>query len=334
MCFAAPRIWREHSNYHWDCYFCMVDPSKRRKGKNAPPIEYPNIPSSIALVPHNTSDLLVPNPPTKAQQMVAVESSEDSEMEEGEPSSSFGVRRRQRSQDERCPYYPNQGDINDLIREMALTKSNAELLVSRLKQWDLLDNEVQITSQRRRYCDFSRFFSLKDELCYCHDVRGLFQAIGIPCNTNDWRRFFIDSSSRNLKAVLLHNTNQCPSIPLAHSVVMKENYQNLKALLDALNYAQYEWDVIGDFKMVAFLMGLQGGFSKFPCFLCLWDSRKTSLHYKVKNWPLRSSYDVSIHNVKLAPLVDAKKVLFPLHHIKVGLIKQFVKKMNPEGEVF
>ena len=69
---------------------------------------------------------------------------------------------------------------------------------------------------------------------------------------------------------------------------MKENYQNVKALLDAinydaLNYAQYERDVIGDLKMVAFLMGLQGGFTKFPCFLCLSDSRNTSLHYNVKN---------------------------------------------------
>ena len=208
----------------------------------------------------------MPNPPTKAQQMVAVESSEDSKMEEGEPSSSFGVRRRQRSRDERCPYYPNQVDINDFIREMALTKSNAELLVSRLKQWDLLNKGVRITSQRKRHCNFSRFFSLQDELCYCHDVRGFFQAIAISCNTNDWR-LFIDSSSRSLKAVLLHNTNQCPSIPSAHSIVMKENYQNVKALLDALNYAQYEWDVIGDFKMVAFLMGLQGGFTKFPCVL-------------------------------------------------------------------
>ena len=81
-------------------------------------------------------------------------------------------------------------------------------------------------------------------------------------------------------------------------------------------------------------MGLQGGFTKFLCFLCLWDSRNTSLHYKVKNWPLRSSYDVGIHNVKLAPLVDAKKVMLPPLHIKLNLIKQFVKKMNPEGEAF
>ena len=121
--------------------------------------------------------------------MEAVESSENSEMEEGKPSLSFNVRRRQRLRDERCPCYPNLENINDLIREMALTKSNAELLVSRLKQWDLLDNGARITSQRKRHCDFSRFFSLQDELCYCHDVRRLFQVIGIPCNTNDWRLY-------------------------------------------------------------------------------------------------------------------------------------------------
>ena len=216
---------------------------------------------------------------------------------------------------------------------MALTKSNAELLVSRLKQWDLLDNGVRNADDfpEEEALRFSRFFCLQNELCYCYGVRGLFQAIGIPCNTNDWR-LFVDSSSSSLKVVLLHNTNQCPSIPLTHSIVMKENYQNVKALLDALSYAQFEWDVIGDFKMVAFLMGLQGGFTKFPCFLCLWDSRNTSLHYKVKNWPLRSS--VGIHNVKLAPLVDAKKVLFPPLHINLALKSSFVKKMKPEGKAF
>ena len=235
MRFATPRTFQSPLGL----LFLHGGPIKRRKGKNAPPIEYPTISSSIAPVPHNTSNLPVPNLPTKAQQMVAVESSEDSEMEEGEPSSLFGLRRRQRSRDERCPYYPNQKDINDLIREMALNKWNAELLVSRLKQWDLLDNGVRITSQRKRHYDFFRFFSLQDKLCYCHDVRGLFQAIGIPCNTIDWR-LFIDSSSRSLKALLLRNTNQCPSISLAHCVVIKETYQTVKALLDALNFAQYE----------------------------------------------------------------------------------------------
>ena len=216
---------------------------------------------------------------------------------------------------------------------MTLTKFNAEILISRLKQWDLLDDGVRITSQRKRHRGFSTFFSFTDGLCYCHSVTGLFKAIGIPCNTSDWR-FFIDSSSRNLKAILLHNTNQWPSIPLDHSVHMKETYENVKILLSALKYTQYNWEVIGDFKMVAFLMGLQEGFTKFPCYLCLWDSRNTALHYHQKSWPLRSSYDIGAHNVKQTPLVDPKKVLMPPLHIKLGLIKQFVKKLNPEGDAF
>ena len=65
---------------------------------------------------------------------------------------------------------------------------------------------------------------------------------------------------------------------------MKENYENVKMLLSALWYDQYNWEVIGDFKMVAFLMGLQQPFTKFPCYLSLWDSRNTNFHYNKRNW--------------------------------------------------
>jgi len=47
MKFAIPRIWREPTDHISNCFFCMVDPSKRRCGKNAPSVVYPNIPSSI-----------------------------------------------------------------------------------------------------------------------------------------------------------------------------------------------------------------------------------------------------------------------------------------------
>ena len=222
MRFAIPCIWREPLNHYTGCYFCMVDPTKRIKGKNAPPSGYSNIPSFIAPVPHNTTDLPVPQPLTRNQIYSAETSSEDSKKEEGAPSS--------------CAI-------------------------------------------RKRHRGFSTFFSFREAFCYCHDIRvsGFFEAIGIPCNTSDWR-LFIDSSSKSLKAVLLHNTNKCPSILLAHLVQMKENYENVKMLLSALRYDQYNWEVIGDFNLVAFLMGLLQGFTKFPCYLCLWDSRNTNFH--------------------------------------------------------
>src|SRR6218665_2673181 len=91
------------------------------------------------------------------------------------------------------------------------------------------------------------------------------------CSPSEWR-LFIDSSSRSLKAVLLHNGNNYPSLPLAHSVHLKEDYTSVKMLQIALKNVDYGWEVIGDLKMVSFLVGLQGGFTKFPCFLCLKDS--------------------------------------------------------------
>ncbi len=331
MRFAVPRVWREPTNHLTDCYFCMVDPTKRRKGKNATPIDYPDIPSCMAPVPHNANELPVPEPQSKRQACATEEASSDESSEEVAASSEY--RRRCRGPAERCPYYPKQEDINDLVRDLSLTKSNAELLISRLKQWDLLDDSVRVTFQRERHRGYSVFFTLKEGLCFCHDVQGLFDAMGVPCSIDQWR-LFIDSSSKSLKAVLLHNTNQFPSIPLAHSVHMKEEYQNLKALLTALKYDEFNWDVIGDFKMVALLMGLQGGFTRFPCYSCLWDSRDTVQHYVTGNWPLRTGYSIGTQNVKHEPIVDPAKVLIPPLHIKLGLIKQFVKQLDSAGQAF
>ncbi|XP_076362941.1 uncharacterized protein LOC143253262 [Tachypleus tridentatus] len=66
MKFTIPRIWREPTDHSSNCYFCMVDPSKRRAGKNESAIIYPDLPSSIALVPH-CPELPVPTLPERKQ---------------------------------------------------------------------------------------------------------------------------------------------------------------------------------------------------------------------------------------------------------------------------
>ena len=119
-------------------------------------------------------------------------------------------------------------------------------------------------------------------LCYCTDVQGLFQEIDIAYSASDWR-LFIDSSKRSLKAALLHNGNVYPSIPIAHSVQMKEDRESVKILLELIQCNDHNWDVCGNFKMIAFLLGLQGGYTKHSCFLCLWNSRADEQHYLVKN---------------------------------------------------
>ena len=98
---------------------------------------------------------------------------------------------------EKKSYYPN-----DLIRDLGLTKSNAELLTSQLKQWNLHDDSVQITEQHKRNQSFSSFFTMQNAICSYNNVSGLFYSIEISCIPSEWR-LFIDSSSKSLKVVLL-----------------------------------------------------------------------------------------------------------------------------------
>ena len=125
----------------------------------------------------------------------------------------------------------------------------------------------------------------------------------------------------SLKAVLLHNGSKLPSIPIAHSAYHKEDYDSVKMLLKAVQYKKYEWEVIGDIKMVAFLIGMQGGFTKYSCHLCLWDSRDTASHYHRKEWSAHEGQIIGIHNVKFTNLVEPQKILMPPLLIKLGLLK-------------
>lgn len=52
------------------------------------------------------------------------------------------------------------------------------------------------------------------------------------------------------KAILLYNENKFPSIPVAHSVSLKENYERLKMLLIIIKYMEYTWKVTVDCKAV------------------------------------------------------------------------------------
>lgn len=106
-------------------------------------------------------------------------------------------------------------------------------------------------------------------------------ALGFVHRTEEWR-LFIDGSKESLKAVLLHNGNEKPAIPVAHSVSMKESRDSMKLFLDAINYEEYKWEICADLKVIAILLGMQAGYTKFMCPFCLWDSRADSLHYCTK----------------------------------------------------
>lgn len=169
---------------------------------------------------------------------------------------------------------------------------------------------------------------------FCTDISGLLTNIGLlNYQPNEWR-LFIDSSKRSLKCVLLHNGNKHGAVPIAHSTKLKEEYQNISFVLEKLKYHDHEWVICVDLKMVNFLLGQQSGYTKFPCFLCLWDSRAKSEHWIKTDWPKRENLTVGKQNVINTALVSREKIILPPLHIKLGLMKQYVKALDKNGCCF
>jgi hypothetical protein len=54
----------------------------------------------------------------------------------------------------------------------------------------------------------------------------------------------------------------------------------------------------------------------------------------VKHWEKRQKLTPGERNVVHDPLVDAAKVFLPPLHIKLGLVKNFVKAMKQDGRAF
>ena len=264
--FAVLIVWREPRNHTDDCYFCLTNitgfnASSRKK------IKYPNLRSAMRPVPHS-DDLPVPTSPVNKDLL----SSSDEEMPSREDSAESitleDIESTYSGTSGNEPHWITQEDLNDLARDLYLSKQQSELLASRLKQWNLVQEDVRITSFRNRNKDLASFFDMENKLCYCTNIPGLFTSLGLPHNPSDWR-LFMDSSKRSLKGVLLHNGNKYPSIPIAHSVHLKESYDNMELLLEAIKYSEYQWSLGGDLKVIGLLMGMQAGFTKYCCFLCL-----------------------------------------------------------------
>ena len=95
----------------------------------------------------------------------------------------------------------------------------------------------------------------------------------------------------------------------------------------------FKWKLCCDLKVMALLLGMQLGYTKYCCFLCEWDSRDKKNRYVNKLWPKRTPLTPGEKNVVNPPLVLPEKIYLPPLHINLGLMKIFVKGMPYEEQV-
>ena len=183
-------------------------------------------------------------------------------------------------------------------------------MASVLQQWNLLHHSVKVTVFCTRNQGFEHFFKSVGYFTYYKDIDGLMDAVHMRHNPEKWR-LFIDASKTSLKAVLLHNGNKLPSIPVAYAPSTKETYTTMNNILVEVDYKKYQWEIYGNFKLIAVLLGLQASYTKYSRFLCEWDSHSRGTHYSRKHWPQGQSLTPGIKNVTHKPLEKPSKFCFP-----------------------
>jgi hypothetical protein len=120
-----------------DRYFCLTKISGiSLKSKHS--IQYLSLPSAVRPVLHS-QDLPFPKPPEKWT--IDDDSSDDEPipMEQDITDPDF------QPSTSNEPHLISQGELNDLVRDLNLSKSRAELLGSRLQGWNLLQKNTNIS---------------------------------------------------------------------------------------------------------------------------------------------------------------------------------------------
>ena len=291
-------IWREQKNRVDDCYFCLIN-VKGYSRKNKYLIQYPNLDSALQPIPHSDQ---IPVPTfTHLSQIDDEYSASSSDLSQDQlEDSEFQM--SDSSSDRLSPF--NQLQLNNLVRDLYLPKQSAELLASSLQEKNLLHAGTSVIFYRKREKELLKYFTFEDGLVFCNDIHYLVLDLYLrEYKPEEWR-LFIDSSERSLKCVLLHSGKKFGSIPIGHSVTLKEKYENTKLVLNKLKYFKHRWLICMDFETVNYVLGLQSGYTKHPCFLCYWDSRAKSQHSVKDVLPARNSLKSGNKNIISEPLVE------------------------------
>jgi len=214
MPFPIPMVWRQPTDHVSDCYVCLASiTGVTVRSKHT--VQYSNLPFAMRPLPHN-SEIHVPKPPTN----MTLSDSESSDDDVGQANNNMGCNPTvAAASSSNEPHLLTQGDLNDIVRDLNLSKKQAEILGPMLKGWILLrqDTKVCFTTGTMKN---SRIFSpWKMVLCFAMMFVLLWKFLTMNINQISGPCSLIRQVS--LKLVLLHNGNRFPSVLLAHAANMK-----------------------------------------------------------------------------------------------------------------
>lgn len=100
--------------------------------------------------------------------------------------------------------------------------------------------------------------------------------------------------------------------------------------MDLIKYKNHNWMVCSDLKVVAILSGIKGGYCSYQCHLCDFQGRETDTHYtdhEYERWTPQNT-KIGSRSIVNEPLVMPDKFILPELHIKLGMPKQILNRME------
>ena len=173
MPFAIPMVWREPKDHVSDCYFCLTSiTGVTANCKHS--VQYPNLPSAMRPVPHSV-ELPMPKSPIN----MTLSDSESNDKDVGQANNNMDCDPTfTGASSSNEPHLLTQRCLNDIVRDLNLSKKQAELLGSRLKDWNLLREDTKVCFYRGRHEEFKDFFSQEDGVVFCNDVCSVMEVLG------------------------------------------------------------------------------------------------------------------------------------------------------------
>lgn len=227
----------------------------------------------------------------------------------------------------------NQERFNMIERQLKLSERQAIILSKHFKSLKILALGVKVLGFRKRQQELLDFFNVNEEntFAYCSNIAGLMGFMNIEYKSEDWR-LFIDLSKRSLKAVLISVTNKTKtSVPIAMTSNIKESYESMKMILDAVKYQAHVWQICTDLNVISLLTGAYSAYTKIMCFDCVWNYRFHWNQYQERNWMPQTEFRRKHARIIHEALVPIEKIFLPALHLKLGLVKSFIKVLSPKA---
>ena len=163
--------WREPTHHTTDCCFYLVN-TKGIGKKNRHKISYPSIPSAIRSTLHSDE---LPIPVFKGffpsvdvgrdQEQETAGETQEILSESGDPS--------YETPQSLTPQQFSQPELNDLVRDLGLSKNAVEVLPSRLQEKNQVTHITKDSYYQNREQAFVPFFTEENKFVYCHIISGL-----------------------------------------------------------------------------------------------------------------------------------------------------------------